>query len=308
MNQLEQLSQHSVVVADTGDFDLLKKYNAIDCTTNPTLIYRAALMPEYQHIVREVVDTYGGEKGSIQLIMDNMSVRFGKEILQIVPGWCSTEVDANLSYSVERTVEKARELIRLYRENGVDTDRILIKLASTWEGIRACEILEKEGIRCNMTLVFSLEQAIACAESGATLISPFVGRILDWHRENGIVGEQDPGVVSVRTIYSYFKKFGYKTIVMGASFRNKQEILDLAGCDRLTIAPSLLEELISSNDSVENKMQDEYEGERIYLDESEFRKRLEMNKMANEKLTKGIEGFINDTNKLRQYINDIMSQ
>jgi transaldolase len=250
VSALERLSRHTVVVCDSSEFEHIKKYNPKDATTNPSLILKAALLPEYSSLIDEAI-SYAIEKeenfqSRIDVAMDKLSVNFGKKISENVPGYVSTEVDARLSFDTEGTLTKARRIIAMYKEMGVDKSKVLIKIASTYEGIKAGEILQKEGISCNLTLLFSLIQAAACAEAGITLISPFVGRIMDWHKaKTGLTynGNEDPGVVSVKEIYRYYKKFGYSTIVMGASFRNIGEILSLAGCDRLTIAPSLLEEL-----------------------------------------------------------------
>jgi transaldolase len=297
MNQLDQLKKFTTVVADTGDFESLKAYHPTDSTTNPSLIYAASKLPQYQHLVK-------GQS------LDQVFVNFGLEILKIVPGRVSTEVDARLSFDVEGSVEKARHLIALYEKAGVDRKRILIKLASTWEGIMAAKQLEKEGIHCNMTLLFSLTQAAACAEVGATLISPFVGRILDWYKKienKNYAPAEDPGVKSVTEIYNYYKKFGYKTQIMGASFRNKDEILELAGCDLLTIAPSLLAELQASNDPVVRKL-DPKKAEaasKLKLDEKAFRYSLNENAMATEKLSEGIRNFAKDIVQLEAEIKKI---
>ena len=265
MNKLEQLKKMTVVVSDTGEINEIKKYHPTDATTNPSLIFAAAGQPEYSHLVDEAVQAakkQGGTKDQqVKAAMDQVFVNFGIEILKIVPGRVSTEVDARLSFDIQGSVEKARHLIQLYEKAGINRERILIKLASTWEGAKAAEILEKEGIHCNMTLLFSMAQAIICAEAKATLISPFVGRILDWYKKaegkESYPPAQDPGVVSVAQIYNYYKKMGYKTVVMGASFRNSVEILELAGCDLLTIAPKLLEELQNAEGDVPRKLDPE---------------------------------------------------
>eukprot|EP00804_Cyclotella_cryptica_P022175 CCRYP_011637-RA/>CCRYP_011637-RA protein AED:0.10 eAED:0.10 QI:118/1/1/1/0.5/0.2/5/269/308 len=294
--QVDQLKKLTTVVCDTGDVNAIKKFSPQDATTNPSLIYKAAMMPEYANIVDDAV-AYG--KGDLSLTMDKLAVAFGTEITKIVPGYVSTEVDARLSFDTEATVKKAKELIKLYEEVGVQKERILIKIAATWEGIQAAKILEKDGITCNVTLIFSIAQAIACAEVGATLISPFVGRIMDWYRKakgvDSFEPAEDPGVLSVTAIYNYYKKFGYETIVMGASFRNTGEILELAGCDRLTISPQLLEELANSTGDVPQKL-DASKAEamdipRVEMTESNFRWMMNEDAMATEKLAEGIRGF-----------------
>jgi len=317
-NALERLKKYTVVVADTGEFSSIEAFTPQDATTNPSLIYKAAMLPEYKHLVNAAVEyalkTQGqGQGGSepggeaIDVAMDYLAVLFGKRIADIVPGYVSTEVDARLSFDTEATVARAHRIVRMYEEMGVGKDRILIKIASTYEGIRAGEILQREGINCNLTLLFSLVQAAACAEAGIKLISPFVGRILDWHKAKhgrDFTGDEDPGVISVKTIYRYYKKFGYDTIVMGASFRNTGEILCLAGCDRLTIAPALLEEL-KKNTALEVERALEpvsaaqaYTGERLKVDEKSFRYALNQDAMATEKLAEGIRGFVADIEKL----------
>ncbi len=315
MNPLDQLKKLTTVVADTGDFATLKQYQPTDSTTNPSLIYAASQQPQYKHLVEEAI-RYGKAKTQNPLshILDKVFVNFGLEILKIVPGRVSTEVDARLSFDVEGSIEKARYLISLYEAAGIDRKRVLIKLASTWEGIVAAQKLEKEGIHCNMTLLFSLPQAIACAEAHATLISPFVGRILDWYKKaEGVVGypgASDPGVKSVTTIYNYYKKFGYKTQIMGASFRNIDEILELAGCDLLTIAPNLLQELQKGTDSVTRKLDPakakESPIQKQHMDEKTFRYLLNEDAMATEKLAEGIRNFAKDIVKLENMILDKM--
>ncbi len=313
LNQLTQLKQMTVVVADTGDFESIKTYVPRDATTNPTLILQAAQKPEYRSLIEKAVRE--AEKGNSReekrmLLIDHLFVNFGLELLKIVPGRVSTEVDATLSFDAKASQERAKHIISLYEKAGIPRERVLIKLASTWEGIRASEVLEMEGIHCNMTLLFSLVQAIGCAEAKATLISPFVGRILDWYKKQNpsqtYTGETDPGVQSVRTIYSYFKKFGYKTEVMGASFRNKDEIIALAGCDLLTISPKLLEELQASQEPVSLKLSEEMAKsasiEKISLNESTFRFLMNEDAMATEKLAEGIRNFAADMNKLVAYI------
>jgi transaldolase len=315
MNQLDQLKKLTTVVADSGDFTSLRQYMPTDATTNPSLIFAASQMPEYKHVVEEAIRK--GKKNSANTlddIIDQLFVSFGLEILKIVPGRVSTEVDARLSFDIEGSLRKARHLISLYKAAGIDKERVLIKLASTWEGFKAAEILEKEGIHCNMTLLFSLPQAICCAEANVTLISPFVGRILDWYKKaEGVASyppSEDPGVKSVTKIYNYYKKFGYKTQIMGASFRNKEEILELAGCDLLTIAPNLLEELRKSSDPVLPKLDAEKARlsslERQTLDEKTFRFLLNEDQMATEKLSEGIRNFTKDIIKLEKLIRERM--
>lgn len=312
-SQLDQIKKHTTVVADTGDFESMKAYQPQDATTNPSLIYSAVQMDEYEHLLEKAVEQNenSGLHGEalVEAIIDHLLILFGSEILKIVPGRVSTEVDARLSFDTEGTVKKAQELIALYETNGIDRERILIKVASTWEGIRAAEILEKEGIHCNLTLLFSLTQAVACAEAGVTLISPFVGRILDWYKAStgqDYVGEDDPGVQSVHAIYNYYKKFGYKTEVMGASFRNTGEILELVGCDLLTISPSLLEKLRDATEPVEVKLSKETAqnspAEKMELDEKKFRWLLNEDAMATEKLADGIRRFAADIEKLEEMI------
>jgi len=314
MSKLDQIKSMTTVVSDTGDIDSIKKYKPTDATTNPSLIFAAAQKPQYKHIVEDAIN-YSKKKASTKeeqlvLMMDKLFVSFGVEILKIVPGRVSTEVDARLSFDIEGSIEKARTFIKLYEEMGISRERILIKLSSTWEGAQAALQLEKEGIHCNMTLLFSLPQAIACAEVKATLISPFVGRILDWYKKSEGVDkyapEKDPGVISVKQIYDYYKKFGYKTQIMGASFRNTDEIIELAGCDLLTIAPALLEELMQAEGPVvrklDPKLAQQAKIEKIHLDEKTFRFQLNENAMATEKLSEGIRKFAEDAKKLEQYI------
>jgi transaldolase len=318
MNKLDQLKKFTIVVSDTGEFEEIKKYHPTDATTNPSLILAASTKPEYQFLIEEGI-TYGKKHGKskpeqLTLAMDKVFVNFGLEILKIVPGRVSTEVDARLSFDVEGSVQKARQLIALYEAAGIDRKRILIKLASTWEGIKAAEILEKEKIHCNMTLLFSLAQAIGCAEAHATLISPFVGRILDWYKKNEGVDsyppEKDPGVISVTQIYTYYKKMGYKTQIMGASFRNSDEILELAGCDLLTIAPKLLDELQKASGDVPRKLVAETakkaEVQKIDVDEKTFRWMLCNDAMASDKLYEGIRNFSKDIVKLQQLLSSRM--
>ena len=306
--QLDSLRSMTVVVADTGDIDAIKKYQPQDATTNPSLILSASALPQYAPLIDEAIayaKAQSADKAQ-QLIdaEDKLAVNIGLEILKIVPGRISTEVDARLSYDTQATVEKARKLIALYNAAGISNDRILIKIASTWQGIRAAEILEKEGINCNLTLLFSEAQARACAEAGVYLISPFVGRILDWYKANTDKKEyapaEDPGVISVTKIYNYYKKYGYKTVVMGASFRNVGEIIELAGCDRLTIAPALLKELQENTTPLVRKL--EYKGEVKAkpqpLTEAEFYWQHNSDAMAVEKLAEGIRKFAVDQEKL----------
>lgn len=312
-NRLEQLRSMTTIVIDTGDIDSIKTFHPTDATTNPSLILSAAEKPQYRHLIDEAVSYSKARAKPSQLrslLMDKLFVNFGVEILKFVPGRVSTEVDARLSFDIEGSIEKARSLIALYKEAGIPKERILIKLASTWEGTKAAEKLEKEGIHCNMTLLFSMPQAIACAEAKATLISPFVGRILDWYKKSTgatiYPPEKDPGVISVTDIYHYFKKFDYKTQIMGASFRNVEEIIELAGCDLLTIAPSLLEELSKSDATVVRKLDPAQSKslpiEKIALDEKAFRLMLNDNAMATEKLSEGIRKFGEDAAKLESTI------
>ena len=320
MNKLEQLRSMTTVVADTGDIESIQQYRPSDATTNPSLLYKAAQMPQYQPLVQSAIEYAQAKGGSEEqrrlLTLDKIAVNFGKEILDIVPGRVSTEVDARLSFDTAATIARAEQLIALYREAGVDSARILIKIASTWEGIRAAEVLEKKGIHCNLTLMFSLAQAVGAAEAGATLISPFVGRIMDWYKKaegvEGYAADDDPGVKSVTTIYQYFKKFGYDTVVMGASFRNIDEIMELAGCDLLTIAPALMEQLRNSEGELPRKLSPEMareaDIERIELDEPRFRWLMNEDAMATEKLAEGIRGFAADTLKLEQLVTDISRQ
>lgn len=311
---LAQLKQFTVIVADTGDFSSIEKYSPQDATTNPSLILKAAQIERYKHLIDEAVE-YASKQDlapqqALSLALDKVAVNFGVEISKRVPGYISTEVDARLSFDTNATVERARRIIALYKEQGVDKSRVLIKIASTYEGIQAGKILEQEGITCNLTLLFSLVQAAACAEAGITLISPFVGRILDWHKAKtgkSYSASEDPGVLSVRKIYQYFKKFCYSTIVMGASFRNIGEILELAGCDRLTIAPSLLEELEAYSEPLVRHLDPataggEYSGELLDVSEAAFRFALNEDAMATEKLSEGIRLFAADIVKLEDIL------
>lgn len=315
MTQLDQLKRLTTVVADTGDFEAMKEFKPQDATTNPSLILQAAGKSEYRPLIDKAISEFKGGSLSGQAltdaILDRILILFGLEILKIVPGRVSTEVDARLSFDTRGTLDKAHELIAAYEKEGISKDRILIKIASTWEGIKAAEILEREGIHCNLTLLFSFAQAVACAEAEVQLISPFVGRILDWHKAStgkDYQGDEDPGVISVKAIYNYYKKFGYETEVMGASFRNKGEILSLAGCDLLTISPGLLGELAESNDAVEAKLTLEIAAkdtvEKISLDEKTFRLMLNEDAMATEKTAHGIRNFSADIVKLEKLVND----
>jgi transaldolase len=302
---LEQLRGYTKVVADSGDINSIEKFKPQDSTTNPSLIEAAAQMPAYQQIVDDVLKQARKDAGSsasdkdvATLAFKSLAVAFGKKILNIVPGRVSTEVDARLSYDTEKTMEQARDIIGQYDKAGISRDRVLIKIASTWEGIKAAEKLEQEGIHCNLTLLFGLHQAIACAEAKVTLVSPFVGRILDWYKKDtgkDYVGADDPGVQSVTTIYNYYKKFGYKTVVMGASFRNIGEIKELAGCDLLTIAPKLLAELDSTEGELPRKLDpaasEKMDIKKLVIDKATFDKMHAEDRMAHDKLKEGIEGF-----------------
>jgi len=312
--QLEQLKKFTVIVSDTGDFNQINQFKPTDATTNPSLIYSASQMPQYKKLLDDAI-AYAKNKyptdieKAAKLALDKAAVNFGEEILKIVPGRVSTEVDARLSFNINASVTKAHELIDLYKEHGISKDRILIKLATTWEGIQAAKILESEGIHCNMTLLFSMAQAAASADAGATLISPFVGRILDWYKKSTgkeYSAHEDPGVVSVTQIFNYYKKFGYKTIIMGASFRSKEEVLELAGCDYLTISPSLLAKLQESHDEVKQKLvadkAKEMDIRRLTLDEPAFRFLLNEDAMATEKLSEGIRVFTKDIINLEEHI------
>jgi len=313
LNQLEQLKQFTKVVADTGDFESIKDFKPQDATTNPSLIFAATQEKTYAHLLEQVLrdrknSGLSGEK-QIEDIIDHLLVQFGCEILKIVPGRVSTETDARLSFDVEGSMQKARHLIELYKARGISAERVLIKIASTWEGMEAAEQLQKEGFRCNMTLLFSLPQAVRAAEAKVQLISPFVGRIYDWFKKannRDYKGAEDPGVQSVQEIYTYYKKFGYPTEVMGASFRNKGQILELAGCDLLTISPELMKELSESNDKVEPKLVPEKaksaKVERLELDEKKFRYLVNDNAMATEKTAEGIRKFAADIVKLEKFV------
>ncbi len=311
MTLFESLKKCTTVVADTGDIDAIARHRPQDATTNPSLLYHAAQMPAYRHLVEEAteqaVEGGGGHDQMAEEFIDRLFVLFGGEILKVVPGRVSTEVAASLSFDMAGTVAKARKLISLYEQKGVSRERILIKIASTWEGIRAAEILEKDDIHCNLTLLFSFAQAVACAEAGVTLISPFVGRIYDWYKkEHGeIAPDQDPGVASVTRIYNYYKKYGYKTQVMGASFRNVNQIVLLAGCDLLTISPELLEELERTEGALDRKLDpakaQASKDEHLHLDEQTFRWMHNEDAMATEKLAEGIRKFNSDAHHLEDY-------
>lgn len=318
MSCLDQLKKHTVVVADTGDFDAIAQYQPQDATTNPSLILSVVNMPQYSDIVQECVE-FGRQSGGsleeqIVKVTDKLFVTFGSRILQHVPGRVSTEVDARLSFDVEGSLAKAHTLIKLYEDQGISRDRVLIKLSTTWEGIQAAKVLEKEGIHCNMTLLFSFAQAVACAEAGVTLISPFVGRIYDWYVKNGdqktFTEDDDPGVVSVRKIYNYYKRHDYKTIVMGASFRNTDQISGLLGCDYLTISPKLLETLKNSDKKLDLKLSadkaKELGADHISLQEKDYRYLHNQDPMAVEKLAEGIRKFAVDQVKLEAQIKSLL--
>jgi len=305
---LDQLKQFTKVVADTGDFGTIKDLKPQDATTNPSLLLSASGLSQYSHLTDDAIkygkSKEGDVKEKVNKAMDKLAVNFGIEILKVVPGRVSTEVDARLSFDTEKTIAKAKELIALYKEAGIDKDRVLIKIASTWEGIEAAKQLEKEGIHCNLTLLFSLVQAVACAEAGVTLISPFVGRITDFYKakdnKSSYVPAEDPGVISVQTIYNYYKKNGYKTVVMGASFRTKEQVIELAGCDLLTISPSILEELFKSDIKVTKKLDanNVKDVPKVDVSESNFRWLLNEDEMATVKLSEGIRKFAADIIKL----------
>ena len=313
---LDQLSEMTVVVADTGDLEAIRKFTPRDATTNPSLILAAAQIPAYQSLIDEALRSSRRLIGSnapvedvVHEALDEISVIFGKEIIKIVPGRVSTEVDARLSWDTDATVEKGRKLIRLYNDAGISNERVLIKIASTWEGIKAAEILEKEGIHCNLTLLFGFGQAVACAEAGVTLISPFVGRILDWYKadtgRDSYPGPDDPGVISVTRIFNYYKKFGYGTEVMGASFRNLDEITELAGCDLLTISPKLLDQLRESPATLQRKLDaasSTCEEDQIHVDRERFDSLMADDRMASDKLSEGIKGFSKAIETLEQQL------
>jgi transaldolase len=313
LNQLEQLKKFTKVVADTADFESMKEFKPQDATTNPSLVYAASQKPEYAHLLEEVIADRkkSGLKGHEQIedICDHLLVQFGTDILEIVPGRVSTETDARLSYDVEGSINKARRLIKLYEDRKIPRERVLIKIASTWEGLNAAEQLQKEGIRCNLTLLFSLPQAVRAAEAKVQLISPFVGRIYDWYKKEmkrDFTGSEDPGVQSVTEIYTYYKKFGITTEVMGASFRNAGQIRELAGCDALTISPELMKELSESMEPLERKLDPEKAKqakiEELKLDEKTFRYLLNENAMATEKTAEGIRKFAADVVKLEKFV------
>lgn len=317
-DKLTQLKKMTVVVADTGDIDSIRQYKPEDATTNPSLILAAAQMPQYSHLVEDAVSfgkqTKTAGQELLDSILDRLAINFGREILEIVPGRISTEVDARLSFDKENTVIRAKNLIKLYGQEGIEKNRILIKIASTWEGIKAAEILEQEGINCNLTLLFGFAQAVACAEAKVFLISPFVGRILDWYKKNEgkeYTSENDPGVISVKRIYRYYKKFNYETIIMGASFRNTGEIEQLAGCDRLTIGPNFLNELSKDHTPLTQKLTPEMlqhdDINHRHLDEKTFRFMFNEDQMATEKLAEGIRNFSNDLIKLEKFIKERMA-
>lgn len=319
MSMLDSLKTHTIVVADTGDFETISHFKPRDATTNPSLLYQAAQKPEYAHIVEkalaETAAVGGGPEARAEAFIDELFVLFGRAILEIIPGRVSTEVDARLSFDTEGTIAKARRLMELYQQAGVDRDRILIKVSSTWEGIVAAEQLEKEGIHCNLTLLFSFAQAVACAEAGVTLISPFVGRIYDWYKkEKGaeIPADDDPGVASVTRIYDYYKKFGYKTQVMGASFRKVEQIIHLAGCDLLTISPNLLGQLAETDGTITRRLSPENakatDGEKLHLDEKAFRWLHNQDPMAVDKLGEGIRKFDVDARKLEKLARSMVAQ
>jgi transaldolase len=324
MNALEQLKQHTVIVADTGDIDSIARNTPQDATTNPSLLCKAAQMPQYADLLREAVfacklpaaDLATPSVKTINAVIDQLSVVFGERILQIVPGRVSVEVDARLSFDENATVEKGHHLIRLFAERGISRDRILIKIASTWEGIRAAQRLEQDGIHCNLTLLFGFGQAIACAEAGVTLISPFVGRILDWYKKShGVAGypvDQDPGVLSVQRIFEYYKRHGYATQIMGASFRSADQVKALCGCDLLTVSPNLLNELSQSQEVVPKRLDADaaklMKIDRVSLSEPDFRWMLNQDAMATEKLAEGIRGFATDLESLSQYLYGFMTQ
>ncbi len=316
ISQLESLKKFSSVVADTGDIDSIQRFSPDDCTTNPSLILKAVQSNKYKKLFDEVLANSKSRKfnqlnDQVDYIADQLAIAFGIELTKIVPGYVSTEVDSDLSFNTEATVEKAKQIINSYEQSGVPRNRILIKIAGTWEGIQAVKKLEAEGISCNCTLIFSLTQAVACAEAGAFLISPFVGRILDWFKANSSKdydATNDPGVESVEKIYNYFKKYNYNTIVMAASFRNKEEIINLAGCDKLTISPSLLEELNKSEGDLDQKLSQNQSSQividRINVNESSFRWHLNENQMASFKLAEGIRLFNKDLLKLKETIRE----
>ena len=319
---LEQLSAMTVVVADTGDLEAIRRFTPRDATTNPSLILAAAQIPAYENLIDEALRSsrrlLGGSAPVEHVVheaLDEISVIFGKEILKIVPGRVSTEVDARLSYDTEATIEKGRKLIRLYNDSGISNERVLIKIASTWEGIKAAEVLEKDGIHCNLTLLFGFSQAVACAEANVTLISPFVGRILDWFKadtgRDSYPGPEDPGVISVTSIFNYFKTYGYQTEIMGASFRNLDEITELAGCDLLTISPKLLDQLRSNDASLIRKLDPANlapVAEQMHVDQEQFNAMMAQDRMATDKLSEGIKGFSKAIETLEQQLAHRLAQ
>ncbi|OLU35475.1 transaldolase [Pseudomonas sp. PA27(2017)] len=302
-SKLDQLKQFTTVVADTGDIDAIARLKPVDATTNPSLLLKAAALPRYAELLKQAI---AASKGDVDLASDRFGVTVGREILQVIPGRISTEVDARLSFDTQATLSRAKRLVELYEEAGVNRERILIKIASTWEGIRAAEQLEKSGVQTNLTLLFSFAQARACADAGAFLISPFVGRIYDWYKKaegRDYVGSEDPGVQSVTRIYDYFKAQGHKTVVMGASFRNVGQIEQLAGCDRLTISPELLQQLADDNGPLQRKLDTEVSGQsEARISESQFRWDMNEDAMATEKLAEGIRGFARDQEKLEKLL------
>ena len=306
----EQLKQLSTLVADTGDIDAIQRFKPQDATTNPSLLLKAAELPQYQHYLtnaKALSAQKSGDTAQLDLAVDQLAVDIGKEILDIIPGRVSTEIDARLSFDTQSTIKRAHRVIDLYSKKGIDKQRILIKVASTWEGIKAAETLEKEGIHCNLTLLFGLHQAIACADAGVTLVSPFVGRVLDWYKKTTgetYTAQTDPGVISVQKIYSYYKSNGYDTIILGASFRNIGEICELAGCDLLTISPVLMQELADTEGELTRKL-DPANIESVNatpLNEKDFRWALNQDPMATEKLAEGIRSFTEDLDKLKRQI------
>ncbi|HKJ94650.1 MAG TPA: transaldolase [Gammaproteobacteria bacterium] len=316
-SRLESLSSVSTVVADTGEIDMIRRFKPVDCTTNPSLLLKAAQLDAYRNLVTDAVEWGRGRSGNVDeevdAIADRLAVTFGRELLGIVPGYVSTEVDAALSFDTAGTIDKAHSLIEQYRELKVPTERVLIKVASTWEGVEAARQLQSEGIKCNMTLIFSLAQAVACAEAGAFLVSPFVGRITDWYKANtgsNYAPDEDPGVLSVRSIYDYFKSHGLETVVMAASFRTTGQVEALAGCDRLTISPALLEELDSAPGEVPQALDPEKSAakrvEPVSADEVSFRWQLNEDAMATEKLADGIRRFHEDSVKLKSFIRTLV--
>lgn len=312
MNQLEQLKKMTTVVADTGDIEAIAQYQPQDATTNPSLIFKAAQMSQYQYLVDEALEWTKQQSGDfLSHAINRLAVNFGVEILKLVPGRISTEVDARLSFDTDATIAQAHVLMELYQQAGIGRDRVLVKIASTWEGIKAAEQLEKEGIHCNLTLMFSFAQAVACADAGVTLISPFVGRIYDWykkHEQRNYAANEDPGVLSVSKIYQYYRKFGYSTVVMGASFRHIGQIQQLAGCDYLTISPGLLAELQQTEQQLDQVLSIEQakqaDCQRVQLSPADFRWQLNEDPMATEKLAEGIRLFARDLEKLEQYLSE----